>query len=177
MTDCPKPLRAIDVIQTSTRNAAISQLLDRKPCCPVGYFWDLRHALLCDLHYAVLVPWLFFMVYSEGYKGFQKGFSPRVAARANYLRDHATWIRAIFAPVFCMGFFDSTKKRKIVLWALLIMVTSFVILFQYIPQPWRGILDLGVVVGLSWGLMATLIYFAKFWFVKGSSTDPEIPDR
>lgn len=128
-------------------------------------------------HYAVLVPWLFFMVYSEGYKGFQKGFSPRVAARANYLRDHATWIRAIFAPVFCMGFFDSTKKRKIVLWALLIMVTSFVILFQYIPQPWRGILDLGVVVGLSWGLMATLIYFAKFWFVKGSSTDPEIPDR
>lgn len=115
------------------------------------------------------------MGYSEGYKGFQKSFSPRVAARANYLRDHATWIRAIFAPAFCMGFFDSTRKRKIVLWVLLIAVTSFVILFQFIPQPWRGVLDLGVVFGLSWGLIATLVFFFKYWLGDDSNADPEIP--
>ena len=126
-------------------------------------------------HYALLVPWLFFMVYSEGYKGFQKGFSPRVAARACYLKQNATWLRAILAPVFCMGFFDSTRKRKIVVCVLLIAVTCLVILFQQIPQPWRGVLDLGVVAGLSWGLIATWVFFFRYWFGDGTTADPEIP--
>lgn len=75
-----------------------------------------------------------------------------------------------------MGFFDSTKKRKIVLYVLLTMVTAFVILFQFIPQPWRGILDLGVVLGLSWGVAATLVYFFKYWF-GATNGDPEVPAR
>ncbi len=128
------------------------------------------------VHYAVMIPWLFFMLYSEGYKGFQKGYSPRVAARANYLREHSTPIRAIFAPIFCMGFFHSTKKRKIVIWILLTGITLLVVLFQYIPQPWRGVLDLGVVLGLSWGVIATLVFFFKYWFGDGSDADPEMPE-
>lgn len=126
-------------------------------------------------HYAVMIPWLFFMLYSEGYKGFQKGYSPRVAARANYLRDHSTLLRAILAPLFCMGFFHSTKKRKIVICCLLVGVTSLVVLFQYIPQPWRGVLDLGVVLGLSWGILATVFFFFKYWFGDSSTADPEVP--
>ncbi len=127
-------------------------------------------------HYAVMIPWLFFMLYSEGYKGFQKGYSPRVAARANYLREHSTFVRAIFAPLFCMGFFHSTKKRKIVIWILLTGITLLVVLFQYISQPWRGVLDLGVVLGLTWGVVATLIFFFKYWFGDASAADPEIPE-
>lgn len=131
---------------------------------------------LSAVHYAVLVPWILFMAYSEGYKGFQKSFSPRVASRAIYLRKHSTLLRAILAPVFCMGFFDSTKKRKIVIWVLLIGVTLLVILFNFIPQPWRGVLDFGVVVGLSWGITATLVYFVRYWFGDENMVDPEIPD-
>lgn len=132
------------------------------------------------IHYAVLVPWLFFMLYSEGYKGFQKGYSPRVASRANYLREHSTPLRAILAPFFCMAFFHSTRKRKIVIACLLTGITLLVVLFQYIPQPWRGVLDLGVVLGLSWGIIATVIYFVKYWFATGSEAessiaDPEVP--
>jgi len=126
-------------------------------------------------HYALLIPWLFFMLYSEGYKGFQKGFSPRVAARAHYLKQHSTTVRAIFAPVFCMGFFHSTKKRKIVVWILLLAITCFVVMFQFVPQPWRGILDVGVVLGLSWGVIATLCFAFKYWFVDASEADPEMP--
>ena len=126
-------------------------------------------------HYAVMIPWLFFMLYSEGYKGFQKGYSPRVAARAIFLREKSTLIRAIFAPLFCMGFFDSTKKRKIVLGCLILGITTLVILFQYIPQPWRGVLDLGVVLGLSWGILATLFFFFKYWFGDATDADPEVP--
>ena len=36
-------------------------------------------------HWATLAGWALFMAYGEGYRGFQKNFSPRVAARAAYL--------------------------------------------------------------------------------------------
>lgn len=127
------------------------------------------------IHYGVMIPWILFMAYSEGYKGFQKSYSPRVAARAVFLRDNSTVLRAFFAPVFCMGFFDSTKKRKIVIWCLLIGVTLLVILFRFIPQPWRGVLDLGVVVGLSWGIIATIYFYLKYLFGDASDADPEVP--
>ena len=131
-------------------------------------------------HYLVMVPWVAFMMYSEGYKGFQKGYSPRVASRAHFLRDHSTLMRALLAPIFCMGFFHSTRKRKIVISCLLVGVTILVLIFQNIPQPWRGVLDLGVVLGLSWGVLTTLYFFAVYWFTSEENSDsviadPEIP--
>ena len=125
-------------------------------------------------HYVVAVLWTFFMAYSEGYKGFQKGYSPRVAARALYLRDKCTWLRLFLAPLFCLGFFHSTKRRRIVVFVLLIVITLIVMLFKYIPQPWRGLLDLGVVVGLSWGIIATVVFLIKFWTAKEVPYDPEV---
>ena len=43
-----------------------------------------------------------------------------------------------------------------------------------IPQPWRGVLDFGVIVGLSWGIIATVIYFAKFWGASEVTFAPEV---
>lgn len=121
-----------------------------------AYPWGIQH-------YVVLIPWAIFMAYSEGYRGFQRAFSPRVAARAVYLRDHATMPRLFFAPLFCLSFFHAPRRRRITVVVLMLMIAMIVVLFQYIPQPWRGILDLGVVIGLSWGILATLIYLVKFW--------------
>jgi len=104
-------------------------------------------------HYIVGGVWVVFMGYSEGYKGFQKGYS---------------------APLFCLGFINSTKRRRIVVWVLLIVITLIVILFKQIDQPWRGVLDLGVVVGLSWGIIATLVFLVKFWMAKEVTYDPEV---
>ena len=125
-------------------------------------------------HYLVGGVWLFFMAYSEGYKGFQKGYSPRVASRALYLRDKCTWLRLILAPLFCLGFINSTRRRKIVIFVLLIVITLIVMLFKHIPQPWRGVLDLGVVVGLGWGAIATLVFLVKFWMADEVTFDPEV---
>jgi len=125
-------------------------------------------------HYLVLIVWTFFMAYSEGYKGFQKGYSPRVAARSIYLREKCTWLRLFLAPLFCLGFFHSPRKRKIVVWILLIGIALIVVLFQKIPQPWRGVLDFGVIVGLSWGIIATVVYFFKFWVADKVEFDPEV---
>ena len=125
-------------------------------------------------HYVVGGLWVVFMGYSEGYKGFQKGYSPRVASRALYLRDKCTWVRLLLAPLFCLGFINSTKRRRIVVYVLLIVITLIVVLFKYIPQPWRGVLDLGVVVGLSWGIIATLVFLVKFWMAEKVEFDPEV---
>lgn len=129
---------------------------------------------LTATHYIVMVLWTAFMAYSEGYKGFQSGYSPRVAARALYLRDKCTPLRLVLAPLFCLGFIHATRRRRITVFVLLIGISLIVILFRQIPQPWRGVLDLGVVVGLSWGIIATLVYLVKFWAAESVAYDPEV---
>jgi len=110
-------------------------------------------------HWLVFYGNIFFMAYSEGYKGFQKGFSPRVAARARYIKNNPRLLHVISAPLFCMGYFFTTRKRLIVAYTMTLGIVILVIVFHQLIQPWRGILDAGVVVGLSWGI-ASLIWFS-----------------
>ncbi len=37
-------------------------------------------------------------------------------------------------------------------WLVVVVVTSLVFGMRFVPQPWRGIVDAGVVVGLGMGL-------------------------
>jgi len=92
-----------------------------------------------------------FMLYAEGYKGFQKRFSPMVAARAVHLAEHPTLLRIVLAPLWCIGLFHAKRRRLIVSWSVLCGVTALIITMNFVPQPWRGIVDAGVVVGLTWG--------------------------
>lgn len=110
-------------------------------------------------HWLVLFGNIAFMAHSEGYKGFQKGFSPRVAARARYLKYNPRLSHVLVAPLFCMSYFFATRKRLVITYTLTLGIVLLVIIFHQISQPWRGILDAGVVVGLSWGI-ASLIWFA-----------------
>ena len=109
-------------------------------------------------HWAAAAGWASLMAYSEGYHGFQKGFSPRVAARAAYLSRHSTVLRALLAPLFCMGYFHIERRRQIVVISVTLVVIGFIIGAHYLPQPWRGIVDLGVVIGLAWGLVALGVF-------------------
>ena len=62
--------------------------------------------------WTALVAFALFMLVAEGYRGFQKKFSPRTAARVKYLRDHPTLLRIVLAPLFSMGFFHANRKTK-----------------------------------------------------------------
>lgn len=128
-------------------------------------------------HIIVLVVWTFFMAYSEGYRGFQRGYSPRVAARALYLREHSTPLRFALAPLFCMGFFHAPRRRRITVVVLVFAISLLVVLFRQLPQPWRGVLDFGVVVGLTWGIIATLIYFFKYIHTADVPINAEVEDQ
>ncbi len=129
------------------------------------------------LQWLVLLVNIAFMAYSEGYKGFQLAFSPRVAARALYLSKQANWLNGILAPLFCFGYFGTTRKRQLSAYILTVMVIILVILVSYVPQPWRGVIDAGVVVGLLWGVTSLTIFSWQAFFQADFAYSPELSAR
>lgn len=127
-------------------------------------------------HWVSLVLVVLFMAYAEGYRAFQQRFSPRVAARAKYLKNHPNALHTSLGPLFCMGFFHATKKRKITSISVTAGIIVLVVLVRLLPQPWRGIIDLGVVIGLVWGLVS-LIFFSILAFTSDEfDYSPEVPE-
>ncbi len=124
-------------------------------------------------HWLVLLLNVAFMAYSEGYRGFQKAYSPRLAARIRHLRDHPRFFHSILAPLFGMGYFYTTRRRLIVSYALTVVIIVLIIIVHQLPQPWRGILDLGVVVGLCWGMISILAFS---WQALSQSEFPHSPE-
>ena len=126
-------------------------------------------------HWLVLASNVLFMAYSEGYKGFQLAFAPRVAARARYLLNNPRPMHVLLAPLFCMGYFHTTRKRLIAAYVLLFGILVLILIFQQLSQPWRGILDVGVVVGLSWGLVSLVWFSFQAMAAKSFQYSPEMP--
>ena len=83
----------------------------------------------------------------------------------------------MLAPFFCMGYFYASKKTKIVAYALTFGIIILIVLVKFLEQPWRGIVDFGVVLGLSYGLISFLICAAKSLFAPSFSEAPEVPER
>ncbi|MFW2403378.1 MAG: hypothetical protein ACN4GT_01345 [Gammaproteobacteria bacterium] len=132
---------------------------------------------LSPLQWAVLLANVLFMAWSEGYRGFQKKFAPRVAARALYLYRSAEplWVR-ILAPMFCFGYFRAARRTRLIAWWATIGIVILVVLVDQLVQPWRGIIDAGVVVGLTWGIASLLVNYTKAWLTGDYPASPEVPD-
>ena len=113
---------------------------------------------LSGIHWCALGLSVVFFGYTEGYKAFQKQFSPRVVARAWTLLSTNSLVRIILAPAFCMGYFGATRKRIIVSWVLTMGIIGLVLLVGALPQPWRAIVDIGVILALAWGMIAIVSY-------------------
>jgi hypothetical protein len=90
--------------------------------------------------------------YAEGYRGFQMRFCPRVVARSIHLGRTRRPLQVILALPFCMSLFHSTRRQMIVSWGFVFGILTIVVVIRAVPQPWRGIVDAGVVVGLAWGI-------------------------
>ncbi len=129
---------------------------------------------LTALQWAVLVGNVAFMAWTEGYRGFQRRFSPRAAARALYLYRTPTpvWTRAL-APLFCFGYFRATRSVLVVTWSVTAFIVVLVLLIHQLEQPWRGVIDAGVVVGLTWGVVSLCACYAKAF---GPGEYPVSPD-
>jgi hypothetical protein len=128
-------------------------------------------------HWLFLIFIVLFMGYAEGYRGFQQRFSPRVAARAKYLRENPRGLHIALGPFFCMGYFHATRRRKITSISLTLGIVILVMLVRLLPQPWRGIIDAGVVLGLIWGLVSLFIFGILAFTSKRFDYSPEVPQR
>jgi hypothetical protein len=123
----------------------------------------------------VCIGWTAFNLYAEGYRAFQLKWAPRVAARAYHLGQNPTLLRVIFAPLFCMSFFHASRKGLIVSWVLTGMIVCIVIVVRQIPPDWRGIIDVGVVLALIWGVIALWTNVIRWW--RGGAPIPnDLPD-
>lgn len=111
---------------------------------------------------ALWIVWFAANGYFEGYRGFQRRFSPRVVGRAVYLGDNPTFLRVLFALPFCLSLFHAKRAQLIFRWSFITVLYTVIYLVKFVPQPWRGILDGGVVVGLAWGLVAVWYFFARY---------------
>ncbi|MEE9369013.1 MAG: hypothetical protein V3V05_09135 [Pontiella sp.] len=153
----------------------LSLVFGRGLICLYPYVEELVWDSFGWIHWLGLGVSLLFMGYAEGYKGFHLKFSPRAAARALYLKKNPTLLRVIFAPLFCMGFFHATRKRKIVAYSLTTMIIVLIVIVRELPQPWRGIVDAGVLLGLGWGLVSVWLFSVKAFFGKDFDISPETP--
>lgn len=115
------------------------------------------------------------MAYSEGYRAFQLRFSPRVVSRAIYLGKHPKTLHVVLALFFCMSLFYSTKRQKTVSWLFVVGILTLVIMVRQLSQPWRGIVDGGVVVGLGWGIAAIWCIFVRALMGHPAPEPPDVP--
>jgi hypothetical protein len=121
----------------------------------------LGPAGLSPFEWVVLGAWTVVSAHGEGYRAFHLRFSPRVVARALHLSKGPALLHAILAPFFCMSLFHATRRGKLVAWGISIMVACFILLLRMTPQPWRGIVDAGVVVALSMGVASILFHTGR----------------
>ena len=135
---------------------------------------DAFRSGLSPLEWVVLIIWSLFMLVGEGYRGFQKQFSPRVAARMWHLLNHGRPVDLVLAPLYCVGYFRATNRRVITSWTLTAAITLIIVIVHYFPQPWRGILDTGVVLGLLYGLVWVYVFTIQTLKNKAYLVDPEI---
>ena len=69
----------------------------------------------------------------------------------------------LLGPMLVGGFICGTKRRYTLSWGITVFVIIFVMFMRLLPsdKPWKCFIDIGVVVGLSWGLVFILIWWYK----------------
>lgn len=113
------------------------------------------------------VGWAFFNAYAEGYRGFHLRFSPRVVGRAFHLGAHPRPLDLVLALPFVMSLYHAQRRQKIVSYTFIVVLVGVILAVRALPQPWRGIIDGGVVVGLGLGALSVVYYW-----LRGLAGDP-----
>lgn len=131
---------------------------------------------LSFVHWTVGSLWAAFMLYSEGWRGFHLQFSPRVVARTlGLLRaPHRRW--SPVAPIVAMGLVYGTARRLRISRTLMLGIVVLVLIVRQVPQPWRGIIDIGVVLGLVFGVLSIVVHAVRASLGHPPGTPLEFPD-
>jgi hypothetical protein len=105
---------------------------------------------------SVAVVWCGLNAWLEGYRGFQKRFVPQALDRA-FSIDPKSKLEVVLAPLKVLGVWRTERKVMRRAWIMVAGISLLVLAVKQLPQPWRGVIDAGVVVGLGWGTAALLV--------------------
>lgn len=128
------------------------------------------------VQWVVLAVWVAFMAHAEGWRGFHRRFSPRVVARAATLAKGGAPLHRILAPAYCMSLLHASRRGLIVAWCVVVGIFGLVAIVSTFAQPWRGIVDAGVVVGLGIGLASILWHALRAMTGTPPPVLPDLPD-
>ena len=95
--------------------------------------------------------------------------------RALHLGEHPRLLHVVLAPFFCTGLFHATRRRVIAMWILYGGLVALIVSVRQLSQPWRGMIDAGVVVGLTWGVIAILATYLRAMAGHVPAASPELP--
>lgn len=136
----------------------------------------IREGSLSGMQIGLYAAWVVFNAYGEGYRAFQKSFCPRVVARAYHLaREPRAW-HALLAPAYCLSLFHANRRGLTVAWVMLGTIAGLVALLRITPQPWRGIIDGGVVVALFWGACVIAVLMVRALISGPPAAKMNLPD-
>jgi hypothetical protein len=137
--------------------------------------WEAVQAGLSGLQWTILAVWVVANAHAEGYRGFHRRFSPRVVARALHLSSHPRGTLVLLAPLYCMSLVHASRRGLIVARVLVLAIVLLVVSVRMLDQPWRGIVDAGVVVGLGIGTLSLLGFVALAIAGRPPAIDPDLP--
>lgn len=121
------------------------------------------------------IAWTVIITYTEGYRAFQKRFSPRVVARSFYLGGQRRPLFVALAPLFAMALIHATPRRLIANWIILAGIVAIIVYVRTLPPVWRAMVDAGVLCALVWGTAALLFYFIQALRGKPPSIALDLP--
>lgn len=126
---------------------------------------------------AFFVGFLAFILYAEGYRGFQKRFSPRTVARAVHLAKNPRPLAVVLAPLYCMALFGTTRRRLVASWLLVAGIVSVVLLVRGLPPVYRALVDAGVGCALVWGMTSMGVYSVLALRGKAMPVAADVPEE
>lgn len=96
----------------------------------------------------------------EGYYAIHRFYAPRFVGRLTHLLKERDLILSALAPFVCMALlpFDRADRRNVVRgWSMVVAILLMIFLVRGAPDPWRGIIHVGVVLALLMGTVSVFV--------------------
>ena len=130
---------------------------------------------LGPLHWAFAITWTAAMTYGEGYRVFQRRFTPQAIVRAKEIARSGGWLEGLCAPLACMGLTHAPPQKLVRAWSLVGFIVAFILVIRQFPQPWRGLVDLGVVCALSYAFVTVPVALFRGRSLATQPLDAAVP--
>lgn len=111
----------------------------------------------------ILIVLTIAFIHGEGVRALQRRWIPGVYRRIAALRDEKSVLYRLLAPLYAMSLIGATRSTLVRAWRGVVLIVAAVFIVRALPEPWRGIIDLGVASALAWGTVV-LLYHAGSLF-------------